>query len=289
LAVALVLGGTAAPAFGQVKLAWRFKEGDSFYAETVTGLRLTVEREGKQTVSTLDGTTVSRFTVLKREGDGAVLQQRIESSRMTSSGDFPGGGEKLAGRLKGAAFTIHVDGAGRITRFDGYDALVKKLSADNTDVARSVRQVLSEDTVKRTAEEVLVVLPPGPVNKGDKWTQQLTLPLGPLGGFKVENVYTYQKKAREGVQIGVASALTYVPPRAGEENALFKVVRGDLKAEEAGGTVLFDPAAGRLVRHDIKVRLKGPVRVELMGNAVTMNLDQLQVTRVRVSDRNPDQ
>ena len=39
MALALTLAGIALPAYGQVPLEWKFKQGDRFYVDTVTHLR----------------------------------------------------------------------------------------------------------------------------------------------------------------------------------------------------------------------------------------------------------
>src|SRR5262249_2915124 len=46
LGVLLLLGGLAVPAYGQVKLEWKFKEGDTFWVESTSKTRQTRQAIG---------------------------------------------------------------------------------------------------------------------------------------------------------------------------------------------------------------------------------------------------
>jgi hypothetical protein len=59
--LALVLAATAARA--QDKLAWKFKEGDKFYAETISKAKHLIKANGADLKLNLTMTFVNRYTV----------------------------------------------------------------------------------------------------------------------------------------------------------------------------------------------------------------------------------
>ena len=85
MAFALTLAGIALPAYGQVPLEWKFKEGDRFYIETVTHLRQQMKVMGQSFDQDLEQTTVLAFMVQKQNADGSVvLKEKFESIKFKS-------------------------------------------------------------------------------------------------------------------------------------------------------------------------------------------------------------
>src|SRR5262249_48342005 len=154
-------------------------------------------------------------------------------------------------QLQGAVFKITLSPKMEITKFEGFDALVKKIAARDEDAATVFKGWIKEDAVKRPLETWFRSLPNKPVAKGDTWETKLSVAFGPLGTLATENTYTFQgtEKAdgKELAKITVATKATYAPPE-GDTGLPFKITKGDLKAEGGKGTLLFDPEAGRLVR-----------------------------------------
>src|SRR5262245_42776375 len=74
----LLLAGFALPAYGQVKLEWKFKEGDTFWIETVAKTRQTVKELGRESKREQEQTTVWHFTVVKATADTIILDQVLE-------------------------------------------------------------------------------------------------------------------------------------------------------------------------------------------------------------------
>src|SRR5947209_5421020 len=86
----LLFGGLSVPAYGQVKMEWKFNEGDKFYVEDVTTMKQKIEFQGKGFDQTLKTTMVTSYTVKKKTTDGVVLQQKIEGVDVKSMGGLGG-------------------------------------------------------------------------------------------------------------------------------------------------------------------------------------------------------
>src|SRR5262249_9329730 len=145
-----------------------------------------------------------------------------------------------------------------------------------------------EETLKRGAEEAFGFLPSGPVSKGQKWNSEALVPMGPIGTFKTKTVYQYRGNTSSGEEIDLEASLSYTPPKsdAGADMP-FKVLKGDLKAENAKGTIIFNATTGRLVSYSLNMTIKGVLTLEVMGNNVTMDLTQEMQSRITVSDTPP--
>ena len=86
--------------------------------QTMDYMQARIASESKMTV-------VHSFTVQKIGKDGVVLEQKIESAEIKHSSD-PKTFDALADVLKDSAFTITLDATGKITKHEGYGALLKK-------------------------------------------------------------------------------------------------------------------------------------------------------------------
>jgi len=285
--VLLVFGGMTVPAYGQVKMEWKFNEGDKFYVEDVSTMKQKIEFMGKGFDQTLKTTMVTSYTVKKKTGSDVVLEQKIEGVDVKSMGGLGGDMDKMMEKLKGATFTITLGKDGKITKFEGYDAFIKNLTEGNEEAAKFVKLMLTEDVLKKSSEEAFGFLPDKAVSKGDSWKREATIPFGPLGSFKAASEYTYQGKEDNSEKIGLKSQLTYTPPKADAGFGLFKIVKGNLKSEGARGTLIFDTAKGRLVRYSMAMVFRGSLTMDIMGNMVDMDVTIDQNSNSRVLNRNP--
>jgi hypothetical protein len=298
MAAVLALGLLSLPVSAEVTLEWKFKEGDKFYLQTDSNLAQTITSAGTEVKQQIDQSMVSSFTVKKKNADGSlVLEQKIENVTVKTSG--PGTMEtKPPEGLKGAVFTITVNPKWKITKFEGYDALVKKLSGEDPAVDRLIRAFLPEEILKASAEEAFGFLPDKRVKKGDSWERELVYPLGPLGTLTATNKYTDEDKNKEKVagkdveRITAAMTIKYQKPelKKPEEAAGalgLQILEGDLKAKDAKQTIYFDPAAGRLVKSETKLRVEGMLTYSAVGKKTEMEIKQEQTITAQVFDKNP--
>jgi hypothetical protein len=290
LGLFLVLSAVAAPAHGQDQLRWKFKQGDKFWLKSETHLKQTATVEDKDVVPVeIETTTLASYTVEKVESDGSVtLEQKIESMKIKAN-DKLGGLDKAADKFKGATFTIKLDAKGKVTDFKGFDELMKRLSAD-PEFGKKLQGVLTKENMSKAAEEAFSFLPDKAVKEGEKWSRELTVPLGPLGSFDVKNTYTHKGKTKTGpVQIDLESVMTYKPPAADkpETGLSFKVTGGTLKSKDATGKILFDADKGRLVSYKSTVTIVGTLTIESNGKSITLDFKQDQNTDVSLLDKPP--
>jgi hypothetical protein len=278
----------AAPAYGQVKMQWKFNEGEKFYVEDKSTMKQKVEFQGKQFDQTVKTTMVTQYEVKKVAGDTVTLHQKFIGVDVQSQGGFGGDMDKFMEKLKGAAFTITLKG-NKITKFEGFDDFIKELAGGNDMAAQFLKMMITEETLKKSAEEAFGFLPEKAISKGDSWKRETTIPLGPLGSFKSVNDYTLEGKESDGEKIGLKANLTYTAPKGdgGGLAGLFKITKGNLKAENARGTLIFDADKGRLVRYNMTMNFRGSLTLEVGGNQIEMDVATEQTTNSRVLNRNP--
>ncbi len=292
--VVLVLGVLAAPvqAQDQVKLEWKFNKGDKFYVEDISTLKQKIEIMGKTIDQTLKTTMITSYTVKNKTDEGVVLEQKFEDVVVKAQGGLGGDLDRYMEKLKGGVFTLTVGKGGKITKFEGYDAFIKKLTegAGADDAGKYVRLLLSEDLLRKSAEEAFGFLPAEPVKKGETWSRGSLLPFGPLGSFKMTNEYTFQGVEDGNAKLTLKAGLTYMLPKGdGGLGGLFKVKRGNLKGEGARGTLYFDTEKGRLSRYSMSMIIRGGLTLDLMGNDLEVEITMDQSTNSRVLTRNPMQ
>jgi hypothetical protein len=285
--VALAVAGAAVPAYGAVKLEWKLKEGDKFYVEEAVKQKQTTKAMGMEQKFTMDLKIVYRFTVKKKTKDGIVLEQKVETAEAKSTGGEGAEVTKLFERLKGAVFTVTLDPAGKLTNFQGYQEHVQKIAKEDKKEAKMFKTVMPEDTFKQGVLEVFSFLPGKPVSPGDKWTQTLRMPMGPLGAMKAVNRYTYQGKAKEGEKIDLTADMTFEINQGDTADLGFKITKGDLKADRVKGSILFDAERGRLARYRLNALVKGKLTLEVQKLTIDAEMEQETTADIRVLDKAP--
>jgi hypothetical protein len=294
LGAILTLATFVLPAHAQVQMEWKLKEGDKFFLETISSLKQQMRTQGKEMKQDLEVATVFSLTVEKKNADNtAVLEQKIEGLMVkNAAGQAAGTDEKFNQQLVGAAFKVTLSPRGEVAKFEGYDDLLKKVAGDDANARKTVQSIVSEEVFKVSVAEAFGFLPDKPVKTGDSWERETTRPLGPLGSIVSKRKYSYDgSEMVEGKpleKITFTATSTYTAPKPGEPNAFqFQVAKAALNLEDVKGTFLFDAAAGRLVRSEMGLKLKGTVVIVVMGTNLETEAQQDQTTRMRVLDKNP--
>jgi hypothetical protein len=224
--------------------------------------------------------------VVKKLADGSLLlEQTIESVKVKVSGAGPDADTRVLKQFEGARFQIALDARGKITRLEGYDALIKRLTGDNRANAKLVRALVTEESLRTAAQAVFSFLPPKEVALEESWKTETALPLGPLGSLFLENTFTLAavEKAGQVAKITYTSRGGYMPPRASDGDRTLRIAGGDLRLRQANGTIIFDVAAGRLQRAQAKLGLEGTLRITLQDVEVDMEIRQEQDQRLEMS------
>ncbi len=295
LRVAMAAGlllGVALPAPAQTALAWKFKEGDRFFIESVTETKQTIALGDRRTESVSTYTTVSSFVVKKADADSATLEQKVEGVKVKSSKPDDvtvTSASRYANLLKGATFTFTLGPSGRVTSagLDGYDDLIRKLSGGNENAAKSLRAKMPESDFKEALNLIFGFLPDRPAADQKTWARKesLTLPWGRLTG---DATYTYQGRVKGGEQIDVSRKWTCTLSTEGAAGV--KVTKGDVKVSDATGTIVADPAAGRLVSNKQTMHVTGQLTAtttESPAKEITFDIDEVTTRTIRQVEQNP--
>lgn len=292
LLLSVMLTGFRAEAADSGKLKWKLKAGDTFYLENVQKMDQTITANGRNIDQKNNQTSVARFSIKSVTPDGgAVIEQTI--LKISSEGNLPGlNSDELSNKLEGVKFTITLDSDHQVTKFEGYDEFVKKVSGGNPAIGAALRTMVPEETLQQTASETFSQLPGKVVATGDTWKRTSKFAMGPIGDMNVNANYTYKGKATvDGTsvdRIDYDAKMTYSPPKAGGGAALpFSVTKGTLKSDEFSGTTHFDPETGRVVNATVKMKLSGDLTFSIQGQDQTMSLKQEMTVTSRVLKENP--
>src|SRR5262249_11731031 len=147
-----------------------------------------------------------------------------------------------------ATFKLTLSPKREVTAIEGYEAFVKHIAGDDANSLKTMQAVFPKEALTKSASQAFGFLPDKPAKT---WTRDIQTAMGPLWSMTAKNAYTDEGSSsldgKTVQKIGVRSTVTYTPPKEESSAAPFRVVKGDLKVEQAEGTIYFDPAAGRLV------------------------------------------
>jgi len=303
--VALVaLAGLGLPAYGQnVDLKWKFEKNKPYYQELTTKTEQKLNVMGMDIVQNQEQTFYFSWTPVEEKQDKSwVIKQKIEGVKMniqiggnpvtfdstkdtTTSNPL----SEFFKALVGSEFTITVGPDMKVTKVEGQKDFLDKLVKTNPQMKQLLDQILSEEALKQMADPAFAVAPDKAVKKGDSWERKSTLDLGPIGKFDSTYKYTADGQDDKKMErIKVDTTLKYVPPAENTAAALpFKIKKSDLTSKDATGTILFDPAKGRVVSSNQSIKLEGKLDIEIQGSTTTVALTQTQTTTMKASDENP--
>lgn len=304
-----------APAAGdKVNLVWKLEKDKTFYQKMTTVTKQTMKVLNNDVSQTQNQTFIFSWTPTKQDGDNWTVVQKIVGVQM----DIDLGGSKITydstkndasnnalgdffKALVGSEFTLTInmpkDKPITITKVEGRDDFLKKLTAANQQMKPLLDQILSEDALKQMAAPTFAALPNKEVAKGDHWDAKSTLDMGPIGKYENTFTYTYDGKnadAKEDAEkkwdkISVKTELKYTPPdeKAQTGGLPFRIKSADLTSKDAAGTIYYDPDKGRVARTSMHLTLNGTLSIEIGGQATPVTLSQTQDTTVDTSDANP--
>jgi hypothetical protein len=287
----------------KVNLAWKLEKDKPFYQEMTTTATQSMKVMGQDVTQKQTQTFIFGFTPVSVDANGNwTIKQKIEGVKITidinnnavsyDSTNAAGANNALSEffkQLVGAEFTLTVDKNMKVTKVEGRDEFIKKLGGANAQMEPLLKKILNDDALKQMADPTFGVLPGKEVAKGEKWTRESKMSLGPIGGYNSTFTYTYEGKDEKDAnraKIKVESKLEYVMPTEAE-GLPFKITGANLKAENAGGTIWFDIAKGRIADSDLKMQLNGTLEIEIGGTKTKVDLKQEQSTVVKNSDTNP--
>jgi hypothetical protein len=289
LGVAVVFAGAAAAPQGQeIKLQWKFKEGEKIYVEDVMVSKLALSVLGQVQESEEKTTMVTSYTVTKVTSSKIEMVMKIEDADSRGKGGLGGQLGKFIAKTKGATFNVVIQPDGKVEKFEGYKDLEKKiLGGVDEETAKMFQAFLNEEMFIQSVEQAFGVVPGKAIKKGDSWTRDGRYPLGPLGDFKCTNTYTYEGKGDGGEEISLKQNMQYVPPKGGQIGGLLKIVKGDLKGEKAKGTLIFNAEKGRMVSYATANLIRGTLKVEIGGQEYEIEVSMDNAGTAKVHEKNP--
>jgi hypothetical protein len=302
----LVLAGLAVPVQAQTKLAWKFEKDKTFYQE----MKTTTEQEMKiagQTITQTQSQTFY-FSWTPKAYDSKKKTWEVEQKIVGVKMDIEIGGNKITydstkdtgqnnplgeffKQLVDSDFTLTLNDKMEVVDIKGRDKFVEKLAKANPQMEPLLKEILTTESLKQMADPAFGALPSKSVKKGDTWTKESTLNMGPIGKYKTTYTYTYegadsQKKDLD--RIKVVTKMDYIAPDAkGQPQLPFKITKATLNSTKASGYILFDPKAGRVVSSEMDLNLEGTLSIEIGGMETKVDLKQKQRTTVQTMDKNP--
>src|SRR5262249_877066 len=121
--------------------------------------------------------------------------------------------------LVGADFTLTITPQMKVTRIEGRAEFIKKLTAANPQMKPLLEQILSDEALKQMSDPTFAAIPDKEVKKGDTWTRDSKLSMGPIGTYKTTYKYTYAGTEGGLHKIKVDTTLTYQAPDAKADGA----------------------------------------------------------------------
>ena len=105
-------------------------------------------------------TNITRYTVKRVAGTAVTMEMKIETVEVKADNNqFGGGMEKMQEKMQGATFTFTLEGS-KVTKFQGYDEFMKKLTDGDEMMAKVGKLMFTEDILKKgIEEEAFTILP----------------------------------------------------------------------------------------------------------------------------------
>jgi hypothetical protein len=292
-----LLALAAAPAArAQVKLEYKFPEGQTLTYKTSLKIKQVITIMGMEIPSEVEETVVSSREVGKRAGDSTLpLQEKIVSVRNDMT--LPGVGQitydskdpnakieneqlkmledvfKLASQI---AYTVVLDANNKVKAVEGTEKLLEKADKLDPLVRDSMRSRLQADKLKAKFEQSHGNLPDVLARPGEPWERTETLDIGSGQELVFRRKYEYAGTEKKGDK-----ALDKITTRTMEvklkvdpdSQAPAKVTKSDLKVESSDGTILFDREAGRVAEARGKLHVKGTMTLSVQGQELPGELD----------------
>jgi hypothetical protein len=290
----------------KVTLAWKFKKDKPFYQEMTTKTKQKMTVMNNDVTQTQEQTFYFSWTPKSLKDDKWIIEQQILGVKMNidiggspikydSTSQAANNNNPLSEFFKAlvdAKFTLTIDPKTlKITKIEGREEFLKRLSDANKQMAPLLNQILSEKALIEMAEPTFAVISQKPVEKDTTWKKTTVLDMGPIGKYENEYTYTYGGEEKKLDKIDVKTKLKYSPPTKadGIGGLPFKITSAELKSDDkdSKGTVWFDREKGRVEKSTMSLKLEGTLKIEIGGQPTDVTLSQEQTTEVKTSDDNP--
>jgi hypothetical protein len=287
----------AAPAaFAQVKLEYKFPEGQTLTYKTTMKVNQTMTIMGMELPTESDQTIITSRAIGKRAGDsGLPVREKVESFRTELT--LPGGLQisydskdpnakidneqlkfledvfKLAAETN---YTVVLDGKNKVKAVEGTEKLLERADKLNELVRGSIRSQFQPDKLKAKFEQSHANLPDVLARQGEPWERTESMEAGGEQEMVVRKKYEYAGTEKKGDKTldKITAKVTEVKLSDNPNSqSPAKVTKSDLKVESSDETILFDREAGRVAEARGKLRVKGTMTLSAMGQELPGELD----------------
>jgi hypothetical protein len=233
--------------------------------------------------------------IIAQKIEGVRLELEIGGTKIpfdsTNPNDAAGPLSQFFRALVGSEFTLTLDKEMKVTKIEGRDGFLKKLTGTNQQMEPLLKQILSDDSLKQMADPIFGMIPGRPVKKGNLWERKSTLDLGAIGKFKTTKrfVYSGPDQIEKHLQkIDLQASLEYTGPDPNASGQLpFKILQADLQTQNAKGKILFDSQKGRIASATHTVSITGKMVMEIGGMPSNVEIEQIQLVSLEMTDDNP--
>lgn len=279
---AILVLSIATTSFAQEELVWKFRANEKLNYQVTQQMETVSNFGGNETRQTLGQAMNMSWNILSAAASGeAVINQVVERIRMEMEG---GPGSKISydssskeksdnptvnamgavfQKIVGQDFKITMSPNGKVTDVTIPPELIDAVQNS----AAGASQTLDKKTLTEMMKQSAVTLPDQPVNVGDTWKSQQTVPL-PFGEMKISSTMTFIKKDENGdAIIDVVPQINVVPA----PNAPVKV---SLSNSSGRGRVTFDIANGRVLKSELVLSMKMDMEVVSQKQSFTQTINQ---------------
>jgi Family of unknown function (DUF6263) len=280
----------------QVKLEFKFPEGQKLTYKTTVKLQHVLTLMGQELSTEVTSTTVDSDTVGMRRDDSTLpVVHKPDSMRLELSA--PGGLEitydssdpkakiendqiaflndvfKVA---REAVYTIVLDGQNKFKAIEGAEKLMEQADKLDEQAKAALHTEFHPDKLKRNFEQAHRILPDVLARPGDTWERTESTDIG--GGqtltFRKKYEYVGTQKKGDKTLDKITSKATEVKCSMDADNpSPLKMTKSDLKVESSDGTILFDREAGYVVEAQDKTQVKGSMTFSINDMEISGDLN----------------
>lgn len=217
-----------------------------------------------------------------------TVEQTVKETRLIAADELSQAMfEQSLKALKGTEFSYKVNPSGDVVEFAGPPKGIKAANvAAKGAMGFLISSVMDEDGWKEMAQFSFFV-PDGQTKGKQGWSRPMTHDFGPLGSWSGKTNFA-RKGTQKGVQrIDYVHQMKYKPPGKGRGDLPLAIKDAMFKPEAASGTIQFDTQSGRVQSAEERFLVRGAVSAEILGEALTVEIEEQQVITVRILEQNP--
>ena len=265
------------------------KEG-KLYQELIVTQRSRYRMEGTDFDSDLQYRVLSSLSVDRRDPDGSLsVTQKVQQAELTRGDALTQAiiGE-LLGKLVGSTFRIAVDRDGHIVGLEGAKGRIQAAAGNDPLGGQSLlmASIIDPDGWREIAE-LTFFRPQDPADGDPRWERPVKHSWGPLGSWTGRVAYARTGREDSMDRVRYTYKLAYQAPKGDAGGLPFQIVRADFKHQEAGGSIEFDKAKGRVVKAEEHFPVQGNLTMGLLGQETPVDLEETQDFRIRILEARP--